>query len=40
MIYFATRAKLRAFGSTNGVKKDFGADALPGKRYAFILNKG
>lgn len=39
-IFFASRAKLRAFSSKNGKKVDKGVDAPAGKRYAFVMNKG
>ncbi|ANA49151.1 hypothetical protein PMW_26 [Pseudomonas phage phiPMW] len=39
-IFFATRAKLRAFSSKNGKKVDNGANAPVGKRYAFVIAKG
>lgn len=37
-IFFATRAKLRAFASKNGKKVDKGVDSPAGKRYAFVIN--
>lgn len=39
-IFFASRAKLRAFASKKGKKVDNGCDAPVGKRYAFVIGKG